>query len=207
MRFLNTPPTEAVIPNESEVNAMDSSQTMILGDLAVIGLGERRAAEQRFADLVHRQSRFVFRVAFSVLRNAPDAEEVVQDLFVKLHRSGAWSTMEDEAAFLARSTWRLAVDRLPRRRSMSAVPPETAAPAPSTEQAAIDAEQVARVHRLIDALPDELRQPLLLSAIDELNSRQIGEVLEIPEGTVRTRIMRARQILKEKLAVRPGGRP
>jgi RNA polymerase sigma-70 factor (ECF subfamily) len=55
------------------------------------------------------------------------------------------------------------------------------------------------VHRLIAALPEDLRYPLVLSAIDELNSRQIGEVLGIPESSVRGRILRARQILKEKL--------
>ena len=50
--------------------------------------------------------------------------------------------------------------------------------------------------------PEDLRFPLVLSAIEELNSRQIGEVLGIPESSVRGRILRARQILKEKLAVR-----
>jgi RNA polymerase sigma-70 factor (ECF subfamily) len=53
---------------------------------------------------------------------------------------------------------------------------------------------------MIDALPEELRQLLALSAIDEMNSREIALILGIPEGTVRTRIMRARQMLKQKLA-------
>ena len=56
------------------------------------------------------------------------------------------------------------------------------------------------MHRLIDALPEELRQPLALSTVQELNSREIADILDIPEGTVRTRLMRARQMLKEKLA-------
>jgi RNA polymerase sigma-70 factor, ECF subfamily len=51
---------------------------------------------ERFADLVGRQSRFVYRVAYVVVRNVQDAEDVVQDLFLKLHRSGAWDQMEDE---------------------------------------------------------------------------------------------------------------
>ena len=53
---------------------------------------------------------------------------------------------------------------------------------------------------MIDSLPEELRQPLVLSAIDELNSREIAAILALPEGTVRTRLMRARQMLKQKLA-------
>ena len=69
------------------------------------------------------------------------------------------------------------------------------------ERAAISAEWSASVHRLIDALPEELRQPLALSSVDELNSREIAEVMGIPEGTVRTRLMRARESVKRKLAV------
>jgi RNA polymerase sigma-70 factor (ECF subfamily) len=53
----------------------------------------------------------------------------------------------------------------------------------------------------VDALPEELRQPLALSTVDELNSREISEILGVPEGTVRTRLMRARQILRQKLTV------
>lgn len=51
----------------------------------------------------------------------------------------------------------------------------------------------------VDALPVELRQPLALSAVEELTSPKIAALLGIPEGTVRQRILRARQILKQKL--------
>jgi RNA polymerase sigma-70 factor (ECF subfamily) len=64
----------------------------------------------------------------------------------------------------------------------------------------IQANQEAMAHAMIDALPEELRLPLVLSAFEELNSRQIGDVLGIPEGTVRTRLQRARQVLHQKLA-------
>jgi RNA polymerase sigma-70 factor (ECF subfamily) len=59
---------------------------------------------------------------------------------------------------------------------------------------------------LIDALPEQLRQPLVLSTIDELTSVEVAEVLGIAEGTVRTRLMRARQILRQKLEALGGGR-
>jgi RNA polymerase sigma-70 factor (ECF subfamily) len=157
------------------------------------------AKEVRFAALVEAQSRFVFRVVWAVLRNVHDAEDVVQETFLKLYRSGAWEQMEDECAFLARAAWRLAVDRIRvnRRRGL---PGENPLPAANPEQAAIATDWSATVQKLIDALPEELRQPLALSAIDELTSKEIAEVLGIAEGTVRTRIMRARQILKQKLA-------
>ena len=60
------------------------------------------ARESRVAALVHRQSRFVFRIAYALLRNTHDAEDVVQETFLKLYSSGAWEQMNDERAFLAR---------------------------------------------------------------------------------------------------------
>src|SRR5262249_55485321 len=57
------------------------------------------------------------------------------------------------------------------------------------------------VERLIAGLPEELRQPLELSTVHELNSAEIAEVMEIPEGSVRTRLLRARRLLKEKLSI------
>ena len=139
-----------------------------------------------------------------MLRNSHDAEDVVQETFLSLYRSGAWRKMKDERAFLARATWRQAIDRLranPRHHEDDAnilleLPSREADP----EQTLLGADQQAAVHRLIDALPEELRQPLALSTVQELNSREIAAILDIPEGTVRTRLMRARQMLKQKLA-------
>jgi len=172
-----------------------------------IALEEPRLAEQkevtscddRFAALVKRQARFVFRVAYSVVRNIADAEDVVQETFLKLYKGRTWKGMVDERAYLARSAWRTAVDRLPKPRPQASdwdPPSERKDP----EQEAIASDWSATIHRLMDALPDELRLPLALSTVEDLNSREISQAMGIPEGTVRTRLMRARQILKQKLA-------
>jgi RNA polymerase sigma-70 factor (ECF subfamily) len=163
------------------------------------------ARESRFVALVERQSRFVFRVAYALLRNAHDAEDAVQETFLKLYRTGAWQNMEDEKAFLARATWRMAVERLPRKRE-ELPDQEAASHDASPEEAAIAADRIATVQRLVDALPEELRQPLALSTVEELSSREIAALMGLPEGTVRTRLMRARQMLKEKLIRRTDGR-
>jgi RNA polymerase sigma-70 factor, ECF subfamily len=159
---------------------------------------QSRAA--RFTELVERQARFVFRVAWAILRNSQDAEDVVQETFLKLYQNNAWERMRDERAFLARTAWRLAMDRMRSRSRAPAAESELPAPSATPEQAVIAANWSAAVHRLVDALPEELRQPLALSTIDELTSPEIADMMGIPEGTVRTRIMRARQILKQKLA-------
>jgi RNA polymerase sigma-70 factor, ECF subfamily len=162
-------------------------------------------ADPGFTALVERQSRFVFRVVYAVLLNSSDAEDAVQETFLKLYRNHGWRQAENERAFLARVAWRTAVD-LRRRLSRSTETDGSLAldqmPSlqPSPEQALTSANENAAVHALIDSLAEELRMPLVLSAMEELNSRQIGEILGIPEGTVRTRLQRARQILREKLA-------
>jgi RNA polymerase sigma-70 factor (ECF subfamily) len=170
---------------------------------------ETAAREARFAGLVERQSRFVFRVAYALLRNSHDAEDAVQETFLKLYRSGAWDAIENERAFLARVAWRIAVDKLAKLRTTRHEPLD---PEPvrcgsvSPEQALVTADWNAAVHRLVDALPPELRQPLALSTVDEMTSPEIARAMGIAEGTVRTRIMRARQILKQKLTVLMEGR-
>jgi RNA polymerase sigma-70 factor, ECF subfamily len=161
--------------------------------------------EAEFTALVQRQSRFVFRVVYAVLLNAHDAEDAVQETFLKLYRNGGWRDAGSERAFLARVAWRVAVDH--RRASHPAAlasEPETQvelpSPVPGPEQTLVAANQHALVHSMIDALPEDLRLPLVLSASDELNSREIAIILGIPEGTVRTRVQRARQVLRQRIA-------
>jgi RNA polymerase sigma-70 factor (ECF subfamily) len=159
--------------------------------------------DAEFTALVERQARFVFRVAYAVLFNAADAEDAVQETFLKLFRNRGWQHADNERGFLARVAWRVAVDRRRARRgdaSASEEAADTASPEPGPERLLLAADHEARLHAMIDALPEELRVPLVLSANEELNSREIGEVLGIPEGTVRTRLQRARQMLRQKLA-------
>jgi RNA polymerase sigma-70 factor, ECF subfamily len=165
--------------------------------------------EAQFANLVERHWRFAWKIAWALLRNLQDAEDAAQEAFLKMLRAEAWRNLRDERAFVARVVWRTAIDQLSARRTRIHFHAESAANGlslvedlPSNdlgpEEVAVAADLASAIHRLIDALPEELRQPLVLSA--ELNSREIAETMNIPEGTVRTRLMRAREILREKLA-------
>jgi RNA polymerase sigma-70 factor (ECF subfamily) len=154
---------------------------------------------------VRQHARFVFKVAYGVLRNSHDAEDVVQEVFLRVHRNGTRG-VRDLQAWLATIAFRLAVDCKRKPEVLDIAEFDLAANAPDAEHVAMHRQQIDRVHRLIAALPEDLRYPLVLSAIEELNSRQIGEVLGIPESSVRGRILRARQILKEKLIATTGTR-
>ncbi len=153
----------------------------------------------RFTQLVERQSRFVYRVAYAVLRQVQDAEDAVQETFLKLYRTGAWEEIVEEKAYLARVAWRIAVDKAAQRggRAEDEAMAELQDSGTSPEDDAIASARRKLLRRLIDALPEELRQPLILSALEEMNSREVGLAMGIPEGTVRTRMMRARAELKK----------
>ncbi len=164
-------------------------------------LTDGRIAERdaEFAALVERNARRMFRVAYSLLRNAHDAEDAVQEAFLKLYRGDGWRRMENEGAFLARTVWRVALDRLaPRRETEDAA--EIAFGGESPEELAAGGDERELLRLMIDGLPEDLRQPLVLSAIEEMTSGEVAAVMGIPEGTVRTRVMRARAELKKRFA-------
>lgn len=164
--------------------------------------------EVEFAALVERQWRFACRVAWAVLRQAQDAEDAAQEAFLKIWRAQEWPNLRDERAYVARTAWRAAVDRVrnsPSRRTPlrgpageDLSPDEIADRAQGPEEIVVAANWETAVHRLIDSLPEDLRQPLALSP--EMTSREIAAAMGIAEGTVRTRLMRARQMLREKIA-------
>lgn len=159
--------------------------------------------EAKFTALVERQSRFAYRVAYAVLLNAQDAEDAVQETFLKLYRHGGWQHAENERAYIARAACRSAIDRRRASHPVSAAPEaelEIPSHHPGPEHTFLAADHHRRIHAIIDTLIEDLRLPLVLSAFEELNSRHIAQILNIPEGTVRTRLQRARQLLKQKLA-------
>jgi RNA polymerase sigma-70 factor (ECF subfamily) len=156
--------------------------------------------------LVREHSRFLFKVAYGVLRNLHDAEDVVQEVFLRLYRSGAKDVV-DMRAWLASIAFRLAIDRTRKPQAARLVEVERRSDDPDAERVAIHRQQVDRVSKLIVSLPEKLRYPLILSALKELNSREIAGMLGITEASVRGRIFRARQLLKEKLAMVTEGKP
>ena len=195
---------------------MSEGRQLVAGELI---LGQARAAAQTndeaVESLVREHARLVYRIAYAALRNPQDAEDAVQETFVRVVRySHRLASLENPKTWLARIAWRVAVEKSRRRRRASEVPLEgTDRPLeelPSSEttaDAAIERARLeSRIAGLIAALPAKLREPLVLSAMEEMSPREVAAVLGINEAAVRSRVFRARQILKEKLAVKQGGR-
>ena len=163
------------------------------------GPEEGESREAAFARMVTEHAGFLYRVAYSLLRHPHDAEDAVQDALLKLYRGESWRAMREEKAFLARVVWRTALDRRgarPTNVSDDADAMRVADGRATPDRAAAENDERMLLHELIDGLEEDLREPLLLSAMEEMSSREIGEVMGLPEGTVRTRLMRARTKLK-----------
>ena len=166
--------------------------------------GRTDAATESSADFEQRLREcgtLAFRVAYSVLRDKPDAEDVAQDALVKAYRS--FNQLRDRERFrawLVRTTWRLALDkrRGDKRRVLRehtvASPPE-----PTAEQVAVARERAAHLWTAIDELPEKLRLVVVLANIDGHDTREVAALLDIPEGTVRSRLFLARKALAERL--------
>jgi RNA polymerase sigma-70 factor (ECF subfamily) len=153
--------------------------------------------------LVHEHSRLIFRIAYSVVRNHSDAEDVVQEVFLRLAKHGTQG-IADPKAWLCRVAWRVSVDRY---RKIARAPQEefderSHTPLPSsgnTEQGAISRQTLALLDRMIAALPRKERDALLLTSVEEMTSGEAAKVLGTTETSIRGRVFRARQRLTEKL--------
>lgn len=161
--------------------------------------------------LVAEHSPMLYRVAFSVLRNRVDAEDAVQETFLRVLRQREnLAAVRDMRVWLVRIVWNLALDR---KRRLKASPlaeeaVELLEAAPSKElradSAMIAAEAHAQILQAMDRLPRKEREVLLLSAIEELDTPQIAGVLGVTESSVRSRLFRARQRLRERLGTGEG---
>ena len=169
---------------------------------AVNDESRRHAEDAALAALVDQYAGALYRVAFSVLRNAADAEDAVQEAFLRvLRHRHALGEIRDHRVWLIRIVWNIVLDRKRRAKTR----PETddvdelARVLPcaglSAEEIAAAAQHHAHVLACVDRLPDKERQVLLLSAFDELPSVEIASVLGITESSVRSRLFRARNLM------------
>jgi RNA polymerase sigma-70 factor (ECF subfamily) len=165
-----------------------------------------RTEDAAISALVDQYAGALYRVAYSVLRNPSDAEDAVQEAFLRVlrHRE-TLAEVRDHRVWLIRIVWNIVLDRKRRAKTR----PETddvtelARVLPSTglsaEELAVAAQHHARVLACVERLPVKEREVLLLSAFEELSSVEIAAVLRITESSVRSRLFRARNLMAELL--------
>jgi len=162
----------------------------------------QHAEEQALAALVDEYATTLYRVAFSVLRNAADAEDAVQEAFLRvLRHRDRLDEVRDRRVWLIRIVWNIVLDRKRRAKTR----PETddvqelarvlPAGGLSADERAMAAQHHAHVLSCVDRLPPKERQVIVLSAFEELSSVEIASVLGITESSVRSRLFRARNLM------------
>ena len=157
---------------------------------------------REFETRLVESSTLAFRVAYSVLRQREDAEDVAQEAFAKAYRCFQQFRDRDRfRAWLVRMTWRLALDkqRANRRRSARETLVEADRP-PTMTESLVSRERAEQLWHAIDALPEKLRLVIVLAGIEGHDIREVAALLAVPDGTVKSRLFLARKQLKERLS-------
>ncbi|HEY3249460.1 MAG TPA: sigma-70 family RNA polymerase sigma factor [bacterium] len=179
-------------------------------DEAALIAASRRGDAAAYDQLVGTYQDRVYQIAYRVTGNPEDAWDAAQEAFLKAYRSLA--AFRGDAAF---STWlhRIAVNAaldIVRRR-----PPQTpdsldavaAIPTEGQDRELERRELQRRIHQAIAALPPDQRVAVALRDVQGLSYGEIASVLQVPVGTVRSRLSRAREALRQTLAdLSPAGR-
>lgn len=169
---------------------------------AVHDEARQHAEDEALAALVDQYASTLYRVAFSVMRNASDAEDAVQEAFLRvLRHRDTLGEIRDHRVWLIRIVWNIVLDR--KRRSKTR--PETddvselARVLPTNEMSAEEVAAAAQHHAYVlscvDRLPAREREVMMLSAFEELSSVEIASVLGVTESSVRSRLFRARNLM------------
>lgn len=180
-------------------------------------LAERAATgdEAAFEAIMRRHNRLLFRTARSILKVDAEAEDALQEAYLR-----AWRALSAFRAESKLSTWLVrivineALGRLRKHGGAQVMPLDTAIDAADSqaeesmeddadgrpESAAMRSDMRRLIETCIDRLPEAFRTVFMLRAVEELSVEEVAEALRLPEATVRTRYFRARGLLRESLS-------
>lgn len=167
------------------------------------------ADELGFADLIRRNEAMVFSLAFYFLRDAAEAEELAQDVFLALYRHrGSIESPRHLLHWLRQVTCRRCLDRRRRQRPLFSYSSldrmDNDWPAMPAPQA--DPWLARRLRQLVGALPARMRMVMVLRYQQDLDPEEIARLLRLPRATVKSHLRRGLARLRRRLpeAARPG---
>ena len=184
---------------------------------ALVVAGDREVARERFAELVARQQRRAVRIAYHYLRDAHDADEAVQDAFVKVftHITTYREDLPFEVWFtrilvngcldLRKSRARRLRWVLPIASSSDAPPPEPVSPQRSVEDLLLSSERGRQISAAVEQLPDRQRTVFTICHMAEQSTSEVSRALGLSEATVRVHLFRAVRKLRKLLGPQDAG--
>lgn len=174
----------------------------------VLVMRAQRGEQEAFRVLVERYQKLVYTLALRMVSAPADAEDVAQEAFLAAWKGLPRFRMDAKfSTWLYRLTVNAATDLLRRRQKEQThqsledeeQPVQVPDDAPGPEEQAQAAERRAILQRAIASLTENHRKILLLREVNGLDYQEIGEVLELTPGTVKSRLARARRELRDKL--------
>jgi RNA polymerase sigma-70 factor (ECF subfamily) len=177
----------------------------------LVASGERDAARERYGDLVARQQRRAVRIAYQYLRDAHDADEAVQDAFIKvfMHITSYREDLPFEVWFtrilvnacldLRKSRSRRLRWTVPMSSAADMPPTDPATPEPTPEQRLVSSERGKEITAAVESLPDRQRTVFTLCHVAEQTTAEVSQALGLSEATVRVHLFRAVRKLRRLL--------
>jgi RNA polymerase sigma-70 factor (ECF subfamily) len=174
----------------------------------------REGDQAAWRDLVSEHGRRVFNLAYRFVGRVDEAEDVTQEIFVKVYRSLDRFRPQEGSfpAWLMTVARNHAIDRYRGRRVRVADDPAALAAVPAEDEGPLKIlereERKHFVHRGLRSLPPALREPLILCDLEGLSHQEAAASLDIPVGTVKSRLNRGRlELAKRLLAAAARGTP
>jgi RNA polymerase sigma-70 factor, ECF subfamily len=201
------PTTMAHLAQYAESDWVEPSED--LHGTAVFDATGDKAAMPSWDELVRQHADRVYRLAYRLSGSQHDAEDLTQETFIRVFRSVQNYQPGTFEGWLHRITTNLFLDMVRRRGRirMEALPEDydrVPADEPNPEQIYHDSRLGPDLQAALDSLPPEFRAAVVLCDIEGLSYEEIGATLGVKLGTVRSRIHRGRQALRDYLAARPG---
>lgn len=185
---------------------MSGGNSTGVGDVPLSDVDDFGNGVPTWEEVARRYGRFLYTIAFRLTGNDDDAQDLVQEVLLRVRRGLITYRPGSMEGWLSRITTNAFLDEARRRarRPVIALPadPDRVVPsvAPADEIAAASALS-DEIQAALDELPDDYRMAVVLCDVAGLSYAQIGETLQIPVGTVRSRIHRGRTLLRDRLAL------
>lgn len=164
--------------------------------------------KEAFKEIIAANQRLVFHVVRRLVGNLADAEDICQDVFVKVYRNLSKFKYESKlSTWIAKIAYNTAINFLEKKKvplfddnsPCEITLDDVAGAEPGPDETTQGSDISSRLHVMIGQLPVQYRSILTLYHLEDLSYKEIGKILGLPEGTVKSYLFRARKMLKERL--------
>jgi RNA polymerase sigma-70 factor (ECF subfamily) len=166
---------------------------------------------EAFRNLIAAYQRLVCHIVFRMVNNEADREDLCQEVFVKVYQNLSSFHFESKlSTWIAKIAYNASINYLKKKKlplfadlaGESESLEKSFSSHDATDSGALATDLTARLQKEIETLPVQYRTILTLYHLEEMSYAEISEILEMPDGTVKSYLFRARKLLKERLSAK-----